>query len=31
VIAVAGDPLDDISVLKHPIFVMKNGQVLRKD
>ncbi len=31
VIAVPGDPLDDISVLKHPIFVMKNGQVLRKD
>jgi imidazolonepropionase-like amidohydrolase len=31
VIAVPGNPLDDISVLKHPVFVMKNGEVLRKD
>jgi imidazolonepropionase-like amidohydrolase len=31
VIAVSGNPLDDISVLKHPVFVMKNGEVLRKD
>jgi imidazolonepropionase-like amidohydrolase len=31
VIAVPGNPLDDISVLKNPAFVMKNGQVLRKD
>jgi imidazolonepropionase-like amidohydrolase len=31
VIAVPGDPLDDISVLKKPVFVMKNGEVLRKD
>ncbi len=31
VIAVPGNPLDDISGLRHPVFVMKNGQVLRKD
>jgi imidazolonepropionase-like amidohydrolase len=31
VIAVPGNPLDDISVLKHPAFVMKNGEILRKD
>jgi imidazolonepropionase-like amidohydrolase len=31
VIAVPGNPLEDIRVLKHPVFVMKNGQVLRKD
>jgi len=31
VIAVPGNPLDDISVLKKPVFVMKNGEVLRKD
>jgi imidazolonepropionase-like amidohydrolase len=31
VIAVPGNPLEDISVLKHPVFVMKNGEVLRKD
>ena len=30
VIAVAGNPLEDISVLKHPVFVMKDGEVLRK-
>jgi imidazolonepropionase-like amidohydrolase len=28
VIAVAGNPLDDISVLKKTVFVMKNGEVL---
>ena len=31
VIAVPGNPLDDISVLKKTAFVMKNGEVLRKD
>ncbi len=31
VIAVQGNPLENISVLKHPIFVMKNGAVIRKD
>ena len=30
VIAVPGNPLDDVGVLKHPVFVMKNGEVLRK-
>jgi imidazolonepropionase-like amidohydrolase len=31
IIAVKGDPLKDISVLTAPVFVMKNGEVLRKD
>ena len=31
VIAVPGDPLADISVLKRVSFVMKNGEVLRKE
>ncbi len=31
IIAVPGDPLSDISVLKHPSFVMKNGDVIRND
>jgi imidazolonepropionase-like amidohydrolase len=31
VIAVPGDPLKDISVTTKPVFVMKNGEVLRKD
>jgi imidazolonepropionase-like amidohydrolase len=31
IIAVAADPLTDISTLKHPIFVMKNGEVIRKN
>ena len=30
VIAVPGDPIKDISVLKSPSFVMKNGEVLVK-
>ena len=30
VIAVPGNPLDDIKVLRSPSFVMKNGEVLRK-
>jgi imidazolonepropionase-like amidohydrolase len=30
VIAVSGDPLKDIDVLAKPIFVMKNGEVLRR-
>ncbi len=29
IIAVPGDPLQDISGLTHPVFVMKNGQILR--
>jgi imidazolonepropionase-like amidohydrolase len=31
IIAVPGDPLKDISVVKKPSFIMKNGEVLRKD
>jgi imidazolonepropionase-like amidohydrolase len=31
VIAVKGDPLQDIGVTTKPVFVMKNGEVLRKD
>ena len=31
VVAVPGDPLTDIGVLKHVSFVMKNGEVLRKE
>ncbi len=31
IIAVPGDPLSNISVLKHPTFVMKNGEVIRRD
>ena len=31
IIAVGGDPLTDISVLKKPTFVMKNGEVVRND
>lgn len=31
IIAVPGDPLRDISVLKQPNFVMKNGDVVRND
>ena len=31
IIAVPGDPLTDIHVLTKPTFVMKNGEVLRKD
>ena len=31
IIAVPGDPLTNISVLKQPSFVMKNGKVIRKD
>ena len=31
IIAVGGNPLENISVLKHPTFVMKNGAVIRKD
>ncbi|HZQ43031.1 MAG TPA: amidohydrolase family protein [Acidobacteriaceae bacterium] len=31
IIAVPGDPLTDISVVSHVKFVMKNGEVIRKD
>lgn len=31
IIAVPGDPLTDISTLKQPTFVMKNGDVIRND
>jgi imidazolonepropionase-like amidohydrolase len=31
VIAVPGNPLDDIHSVTTPVFVMKNGEVLRKD
>jgi imidazolonepropionase-like amidohydrolase len=30
-IAVSGDPLKDITVLQHPVFVMKSGTVYRDD
>ena len=30
VIAVQGNPLEDIKALKSPSFVMKNGEVIRK-
>jgi imidazolonepropionase-like amidohydrolase len=30
VIAVAGDPLQDISVLEHVQFVMKDGKVYKQ-
>jgi len=30
IIAVPGDPLADISVLKHPVFVMKDGDIVRR-
>jgi imidazolonepropionase-like amidohydrolase len=31
VVAVNGDPLKDITVLQHPVFVMKSGTVYRND
>ena len=31
IIAVPGDPLTDISTLTHVKFVMKNGEVVRRD
>ena len=31
IIAVPGNPLTDISTLKQPTFVMKNGDVIRND
>lgn len=31
IIAVPGDPLNDISVVTHVKFVMKNGEIVRKD
>jgi len=31
IIAVPGNPLTDIGVLSHPSFVMKNGDIVRKD
>ena len=31
IIAVPGNPLENISVLKQPTFVMKNGEVIRKE
>ena len=31
VVAVKGDPLQDITVLQHPVFVMKSGTVYRND
>ena len=30
IIAVRGNPLDDISAVKHVSFVMKNGAILRQ-
>jgi imidazolonepropionase-like amidohydrolase len=30
-VAVAGDPLQDISVMEHVTFVMKNGRIIRND
>jgi len=31
IVAVSGDPLKDIHAMEHPVFVMKNGVVYRKD
>jgi imidazolonepropionase-like amidohydrolase len=31
IIAVPGNPLENIGVLSHPVFVMKNGDILRHD
>jgi imidazolonepropionase-like amidohydrolase len=31
IIAVPGDPLQDIDVLTKPVFVMKNGEILRRN
>jgi len=31
VVAVAGDPLDDITAMEHVVFVMKGGEVVRDD
>ena len=31
VVAVEGDPLNDVTVLQQPIFVMKSGSVYRND
>jgi imidazolonepropionase-like amidohydrolase len=31
IIAVPGNPLEDIKVLSHTMFVMKNGEIIRKD
>jgi imidazolonepropionase-like amidohydrolase len=31
ILAVPGDPIQDISVTAKPVFVMKNGEILRKD
>jgi len=31
IIAVPGNPLTDIKVLEHPSFIMKNGEVFRRD
>lgn len=31
ILAVPGNPLEDIRVLSHPSFVMKNGEVIRND
>ncbi len=31
IIAVPGNPLQNIGVLQHPTFVMKNGAIIRKD
>ncbi|ENZ81278.1 MULTISPECIES: amidohydrolase family protein [Caulobacter] len=30
IIAVGGDPLADVTLLEHPVFVMKGGQVVRQ-
>ena len=29
-VGVAGDPLKDVTVLEHPVFVMKGGVVVKK-
>ena len=31
IVAVPGDPLKDIKVIEHPVFVMKGGQIYRDD
>ena len=29
-VGVAGDPLKDVTVLEHPVFVMKGGEVVKR-
>ena len=31
IVGVSGDPLSDVTVLEHPVFVMKGGEVYKRD